>query len=104
MLKMSESTRLVANRCCRVRVEMEGKAYQCFSIMLSHPSMVKEDEWCRLHVNNEWILIDKLSMSVLSKCVVEWLTIANEHTIQACRLRVPDDVEDPNTFWDTLVL
>tara|TARA_B100001059_G_C17748967_1_gene536011 strand:+ start:647 stop:961 length:315 start_codon:yes stop_codon:yes gene_type:complete len=104
MLNMSNSIRIVENRCCRVRVEMEGKAYQCFSIMLTHPSMVKEDEWCRLHVNGEWILIDKLSMSVLSKCVVEWLTVPEQHTIQACRLGVPDDVEDPKTFWDTLVL
>ena len=97
-------SRIVENRCKRARVVMEGKTYQCFSILLERPNMVKEDDWKRLYVNDEWILVDSMSMQLLSKCVVEWLTAPNQHTIQACRLSVPEGVDDVETFWKTLVL
>lgn len=83
--------RVVPNKCCKTRIEIEGRAYRCISFFHEHPSKVSEDDWSVFEHDSATIIVDKLTLAVMAECQCELLTrevdqTSEEPTIVAVEL------------------
>ncbi len=84
-------SRTLPNKCYKTRVEIEGRAYRVVSFFHEHPGAIPEEEWTILDKEGSKILIDKVSLSLMSECECEFLSReidskSEEPTIVAARL------------------
>ena len=68
------SKRVVPNKCCKTRIEIEGTAYRCISFFHEHPSQLPEDDWSVFEHESAKIIVDKLTLAVMAECQCELLT------------------------------
>lgn len=73
-LEVDTEERTLKNRIAGVRANVENKVYRMFSLVYSHPSQCSEDDWVALKTDEDTILVDKRTMSILSMYNCQWLT------------------------------
>lgn len=83
--------RVVPNKCCRTRVEIEGCAYRTVSFFHDHPSKIPEEGWSVFEHESGPIIVDQLTLAVMSECRCEFLTrdvdkLSDQPTIVAVEL------------------
>lgn len=67
-------SRIVPNKCIRVRAEVEGAAYRLISFFHEHPSETSEDGWTVFRHDDGVYLVDKLSLAVMAEHQCELMT------------------------------
>ena len=90
----------VRNRCSNFRVGLGERTIRCVSFFAEHPSMCPEDQWHPHHIGEDFVLIDSMTLHLMSECESQFLVdpeSANESepTIIAVEMRPRRDAGRP---------